>query len=147
MPSEQTESEERKWNNLCDSASTAGPWCPPGSPLGQLCFIISMKSSLSVTGPPITRSVSLQVLGRHRSGYWLCLVVNGPIVGSPIPTTERLFQNSLALLSQLYSPRVSGVMFRGLSPMSANTTSPHARPGPPPGAPITQVQSGKWGRQ
>lgn len=68
--------------------------------MGQLCFITSMKSSLSVPGPPITRSVSLQAPGQHSSGYWLCLVVNGPIVGGPVPTTERLFQNSLARSSQ-----------------------------------------------
>ena len=105
MPSEQTESEERKWNNLCNLASAVGPWCPPASLLGQLCFITSMKSSLSVPGPPITRSVSLQALGRHSRGYWLCLVVNGPIVGSPVPATERLFQNSLAGLSQLVQPQ------------------------------------------
>ena len=76
MPSEQTESEERKWNNLCDSASTAGPWCPPAelplgweaqpsiSPAPRPC----RQSSLPPYVSPFLTKGNLLVRKRHHPG-------------------------------------------------------------------------------
>lgn len=114
-----------------------GPWCPPAGLLGQLCFITSMKSSLSVPGPPITHSVSLQALGRHSRGYWLCLVVNGLIVGSPVPPLRDCFRNSLAGLSQLVQPQGPWGHVQGSEPYECTHHVTTCQAGSPPAAPTS----------